>query len=417
MFGLALIAVLAVMGGIIAYIGDWLGSKVGKRKLTVFGLRPKHTSILFTIVTGIIIAGMTLSVLSITSRDVRTALFGMEALKNELSGLSREVAAKNVELDASRSALEVKNKEYSALTVKIADTTAKLASVSDQLAAASAERDRIAAALEKVQQDYALAQGDLTKAEQEIGTLQATKNELDAKVTTLSEARTTLQSDVDRLNELTANLRQNIQTVREGVVVFRAGEVLTTAVTKGGRTTAETEQSLGGIINTTNRNILARLGVTDKEIEVLWIAKADFDQAVALISSTQEDIIVRVLAGSNTIYGEPVIGRIELFPNRLVYSAGETILSQTVDSGDDAKQAEDVVVLFLQKVNAQATMKGILPDPLQGTVGVISGSQLFDTVNKVKHVGGRVELTALTKGDIYTSGPLQIEIKVRQVVN
>ncbi len=417
MFGLTLIAVLAIMGGIIAYIGDWLGSKVGKRKLTVFGLRPKHTSILFTIVTGIIIAGMTLGVLSVSSRDVRTALFGMEALKAELTGLSREVAAKSVELDASRSALEAKTKEYSTLTVKINETMANLASVTEQLATVNAERDRTAAALENVQRDYSLAKGDLTKAQQEIDALQATKTELDARVASLNEAKTALQSDVDRLNELTANLRQGIQTVREGVVVFRASEVLTTAVTKGGQPVKETEEILGGIINSTNRAVLNRLGVQDKNIEVLWIAKADFDQAVQLVASTPEDVIVRILAMGNTIYGEPVIGRIELFPNRLVYTAGQTVFAETADAGDNGKQAEDVVLLFLQKVNAQAIVKGILPDPLQGTVGVISGSQLFDTVNKVKRVGGRVELSAVTKADIHTSGPLQIEIRVREATN
>ncbi len=411
MFGLALIAVIAVMGGIIAYIGDWLGSRVGKRKLTVFGLRPKHTSILFTIVTGIIIAGVTLGTLSISSRDVRTALFGMEALKAELTGLSQEVAAKNVELDASRSALEAKNKEYSTLTVKITETMAKLASVNEQLAAVNAERDRTAVAL-------TAAKGDLGKARKEIDALQTTKNELDARVASLNDAKTQLQADVDRLNELTANLSQGIQTVREGVVIFRAGESLATAVTKGGRPKNEAEQILGGIINGTNQRILARLGAAGKNIEVLWIPRADFDQAAAIIAATPDEVIVRILAAGNTILGEPVIGRIELFPNKLVYTSDETVLSQTLELGDDAKQAEDAVLLFLQRVNAQAVVKGILPDPLQGTVGVISGSQLFDTVNKVKRFGGgQVELTAVAKGDIYTAGPLQIEIKVRGIQN
>ncbi len=410
MFGLTLIAVLVVMGGIIAYIGDWLGSKVGKRKLTIFGLRPKHTSILFTIVTGIIIAGVTLGTLSIASRDVRTALFGMEALKAELTGLSRDVAAKSVELDASRSALETKTKEYSALTVKIDETTAKLASVSDQLVAVNAERDRTAAAL-------ALAKGDLGKAQTEIDALQATKNELDIRVASLNKEKDNLQGDVDRLKELTDKLNQGLQDVREGVVVFRAGEVLMTAVTKGGRTHDETEQTLGGIINATNQNILAKLRVADKNVEALWIAKAAFDQAVSVVSSAQEEVIVRVVAAGNTIYGEPVIGRIELYPNRQVYSAGQTIFSQTIDSGDNAKQAENIVLVFLQQVNAEAVAKGILPDPLQGSVGVMSGSQLFDTVNKVKRTSGRIELTAITKSDIFTSGPLQIEVRVRELSN
>ena len=35
MYGIFLIAIIAVMGGAIAYIGDKLGTKVGKKKLTI----------------------------------------------------------------------------------------------------------------------------------------------------------------------------------------------------------------------------------------------------------------------------------------------------------------------------------------------------------------------------------------------
>ena len=37
MFGLRLILILAVVGGLIAFIGDKLGSKIGKKKLSVCG--------------------------------------------------------------------------------------------------------------------------------------------------------------------------------------------------------------------------------------------------------------------------------------------------------------------------------------------------------------------------------------------
>ncbi|HWR10033.1 DUF3084 domain-containing protein [Sporomusa sp.] len=55
MFGLVLIAILGVMGGAIAYIGDKIGTKVGKKKLSLFGLRPKYTSIIVAVTTGILI--------------------------------------------------------------------------------------------------------------------------------------------------------------------------------------------------------------------------------------------------------------------------------------------------------------------------------------------------------------------------
>lgn len=415
MYGLTLIAVLAVMGGVIAYIGDKLGTKIGKKKLTIFGLRPKHTSILVTIVTGILIAATTLGILTVASRDVRTALFGMAALKAELASLSQEVSSKNLELETSRRELAAKTAEYTALSDKVKETAQQLALISRELDEVMAERDRTAAALSRVQTEYAQAKGDLSQAQQEIKTLQTTKQELDKRVAELSTAKTNLQQDVDRLNELTANLKKGIQYVREGVVVFRAGEEIATAIVKGGQSVEDTQQALGALVYRTNLAITGKLGI-DNNLEVLWISRHDFDEAVSLIAATPEDVVVRITSVGNTIYGEPVIGRIDLYPNRLVYSQGTVVYSQVINAGQSAEQAEEAVLLFLRRVNAEAVKQGILPDPLQGTVGSMSGAQLFETVNKVKRYGGKVELTAVTKADIYTAGPLQIEIQVRSVL-
>ena len=81
MFGFSLIFVIVVTGGLIAFFGDRIGTRVGKRRMSLWGLRPRYTSIIITIFTGILIAGATMGMLTIISFDVRTALFGMEALK------------------------------------------------------------------------------------------------------------------------------------------------------------------------------------------------------------------------------------------------------------------------------------------------------------------------------------------------
>lgn len=414
MYGLALIAVLAVMGGAIAYIGDKLGTKVGKKKLSMFGLRPKHTSIIVTIVTGILIAASTLGILSLTSRDVRTALFGMEALKNNLARLSQEVAVKNNELETSRAALQAKIAEFSTLDARVKESAKQLAEITDELSQVTDERDRTIAALSKVQADYTTAKGDLTKATKEISALQTTKAELDKRVASLNEAKVSLQSDVDRLNELAVNLKKGIEVVREGVVIFRAGEVLSTNVVQGGLSQEQTEQALSQIIYGTNRSITDKLGV-QSDLEVLWVSKNDYQQAASLISSTPGSIIVRITAAGNTIYGEPTISRIDLFPNKLVYDTGAVVYSEVFDAGKNNQHAEEAVLLFLQKVNTEAIKEGILPDPIQGTVGAMSGSQLFETINKVKRFNGKVEIAAVTTDDIHTAGPLKITIRVKAV--
>lgn len=405
MYGVVLILVIAVMGGVIAYIGDKLGTKVGKKKLTIFGLRPKHTSILVTIVTGILISASTLGIMAVASQDVRTALFGMEELKARLISLSSEVIAKNQELDTSRAELDKKTQEYTTLMSKISETAAKLKTISAELESVSAERDRTIAALEKLQTDYAAAQ-------ENVALLEKTKAELDTKVASLTESKKTLESDVENLKTLTENLRKGIQAVREGVVIYRAGEVLTTATVDGNKPIDETQAALAEILADANRMIINKLGIPDRDMEVLWIAKTEFDDAVKFITANRQDVIVRVSAAGNTIYGEPIIGQIDIFPNRLIYSSGELVYKETFQVRD-ARLAEESVLVFLQKVNNAATREGIVPDPLQGTVGILSGSQLYDTINKVKKVGGRVELSAIAQNDVYTLGPLRIEIVVK----
>ena len=88
MFGIRLIFLLAVLGGVIAFIADKLGSKIGKKKLRIFGLRPHDTSVLLTVLSGVLISLFSMGILAVSSESARTALFGMEKLQKELQQLN-----------------------------------------------------------------------------------------------------------------------------------------------------------------------------------------------------------------------------------------------------------------------------------------------------------------------------------------
>src|SRR5256885_6931437 len=89
---LGLLFLLAV-SGFIAYTGDLLGRRFGKKRLTAFGLRPKHTAILFTIVSGVFIAVLTLGTAFGISPTVRQALTQGEALVRRNSRLRHSIRA------------------------------------------------------------------------------------------------------------------------------------------------------------------------------------------------------------------------------------------------------------------------------------------------------------------------------------
>ena len=90
MYGFILILTIAVLGGLLALLGDRVGMRMGKRKLSLFGLRPKHTSMMITVLTGLAISGLTLVLMAVVSEDVRTALFRMRQIRQELAVLKTE---------------------------------------------------------------------------------------------------------------------------------------------------------------------------------------------------------------------------------------------------------------------------------------------------------------------------------------
>ena len=119
MVGIRLIIIMAIVGGFIAYLADKMGSKIGKKKMSIFGLRPKHTSILLTVASGTIIAVLTIGVMAISSQRARTALFGMDKLQRELKLLNIEKADATLALNEAKGKVEEQNKKISELDAKM----------------------------------------------------------------------------------------------------------------------------------------------------------------------------------------------------------------------------------------------------------------------------------------------------------
>ncbi|KPJ64277.1 hypothetical protein AMJ44_13075 [candidate division WOR-1 bacterium DG_54_3] len=98
-FGIRIILLLLLIGGAIALIGDYVGRVIGRKRLTLLNLRPRYTAFAITILTGILIVFATLGIMLIVSQDARTALFGLEELRNTLTEKSQELRETKKELD------------------------------------------------------------------------------------------------------------------------------------------------------------------------------------------------------------------------------------------------------------------------------------------------------------------------------
>ena len=400
MSGILLIAVLVITGGAIAFIGDRLGTKIGKKRLSIFGLRPRHTSIIITIFTGIVITTLTFGVMAAASENVRTALFGLEELNRTRQETKNNLLHTQADLDAAKSEQE---RTDAALQQSKADVTR----LNEQQKTLEEEASRLQAGIAELEG----AKAELTARNEE---LSGNNQKLLADNTNLTADNENLTADNKKLEERTRQLRAGLITVREGDIVFRAGEIIASGVIRGGRSNEEVAADMEMLAALANRNVSARFG-SDRSDEDIWIYRPEYEAAVETIAKSKQDIVVRIAAAGNLVRGEEVRTTLELYPNSIIYRDKEFIIARPYDLGlADDSEAEQTVMNFLKDVNFAATAKGILPDPLRGTVGVMEGAQFYDVVAKLKGQRGPVILLAYANGDTDASGPLRLKIEVEK---
>lgn len=90
-----IVVVGATLSGSVAYLGNQLGRYVGRRKMTIAGLRPRYTSNVITVATGALIYLLTLGILSAMSEDVRLLIHGIDELRAQGVALEQQIKATN----------------------------------------------------------------------------------------------------------------------------------------------------------------------------------------------------------------------------------------------------------------------------------------------------------------------------------
>lgn len=171
---LALIIVL--VSGLIAYVGDLVGRKMGRKRLTLMGLRPRHTAIVISVGVGMLIAVLTLATTLAVNKSIRDQFFTpLERVKSDLVTSHRQLVTEQGLLSNTQDELDTKAKELSV----------------------SQENS------EQIQQDLAKAQQRMLHVRQ---FLQATTTELQQRVHELAQAK----QDILHATEAYARVRDQL---------------------------------------------------------------------------------------------------------------------------------------------------------------------------------------------------------------
>lgn len=368
-----LILVLILLSGVIAYVGDFLGRRIGKRKLSVLALRPRYTAILISIVTGILISAVTLAILSVASQDVRTALFGMEELKARLAALNEEVLSRNTELERMKETLRTYEEKVATLSAK--------------------------------ERELSLSKASL---EEQVRTLEGSIGELEKQRKALQEEIQSLQMELTRL-------RANLLAVRQGEIVFRDEEEILRAVVRGGIPQNDAENFLFSLIRRATVIAQARGAGQDREGRgVVFVQEENFRETVEKLVTGSGEYVVRLVAALNTLRGEPVIARFLLEENKKIFSQGEVILRKAVTLERGKTNPDLILAEVLRELNVLGVERGILPQ--EGKVGVISALNLSDITQELEKREGTVLLEAVAESDVFTAGPMRVFLRLKEEV-
>ncbi len=165
--GYILIGAMLLLGGVIAVSGDRIGTRVGKAKLTLFKLRPKHTATLLTIVSGTLISGSTLTLLFAANEQLRTGIFDLQAIQQNLSKtkgqlqeavannnyFKQELAARQAEQSKAQEFMEGLDKTLQDEIFKQSNTAKEVANIRKQLEQVVGERTKLEQEIAQIKRD------------------------------------------------------------------------------------------------------------------------------------------------------------------------------------------------------------------------------------------------------------------------
>lgn len=189
--GYILIAAILILGGVIATVGDRIGTRVGKARLSLFKLRPKNTAVLITILTGGLISASTLGILFAADEGLRKGVFELEDIQRDLRHKRDQLKTAEAQKSQVEVELDKAKKEQTQAQQQLQQTNQSLKSANAKQQITQAQLNRT------------IAQQAQTQAN-----LQRTQNQLDQVVSRYKQAINQLESVSQQQKELVAGIQR-----------------------------------------------------------------------------------------------------------------------------------------------------------------------------------------------------------------
>ena len=444
--GLFLIAAMLILGGGLATAGDRIGMKVGKARLSLFNMRPRQTATLITILTGGLISATTLGILFLLSEQLRTGVFELEDIQDELTEAQVELTELQNERDTIEQALEDAKIQQEEAIVSLQEIDESLqASLQDQketesqLKAKQAELTATQTQLTQADAKFRQTRTELRSVSQQSQTLRQELRSLqDAQQEqnkALAEQAEALIEQDAQIFEKTQQLRDleiqralatdELQTLRAGNVALFRNQPLAVGVVSNA-TPEIAIQTVDQALRRANQTVLQYIlpGTQPVERQVVLITNREVEKLIDQLRDGRE-YVIRILSAANYLVGEPCVTsqnrcihvNAEVVPNNLIFEQNEVIAATLVESSlDSEEKLRERLEQLISATQFRAKHAGILSDTLQIADGQDSTLREFfaQLIAYQATTQQPFDVAATAASDIYTADPITIELVALQ---
>ncbi len=421
------IVALVATGAVVAWIGDIVGYRLGKRRVSLFGIRPRTTAVIIGVCSGALISIVTITALSLTSRHVKTALFQMDEVQEKLSGL---------ELRTLRQETQIKQQKQ-----EIKQAEQRTEDARRQEALASRDVARLKSDIATRKRALAGLQADLEKVRRLQGQTEARNRELAQKARQLagkikaSEAElAVVEAKLERQEGFLTYVSRGLVYAQMEDPIITAQEELARNVIDTGQPTPNVRAAIvellqqagayaaerGARTGENERAVLyyavALSGEPEAQIQELPEPQAIDEFVDFLVRQQHKSNAVRIIARFNAWRDQQVKVGLEPRANRLVFASGEVAGSMVVDGSlPDAELYQWISALLTLRVRSEAHGRRMLTVPNEVKYGSITYTEIFAAMEEIRRRKGPVQVDAVVAQDTWTVGPLELDLRLASV--
>lgn len=370
--GYILIAAILILGGVIATVGDRIGTRVGKARLSLFNLRPKKTAVIVTIFTGGLISASTLAILFAADGGLRKGVFELEDIQRDLGNKREQLKIAEAQKSQVESELNKAKQEQS-------QAQEELQKINKSLQAANTKQKTTQAQLNHTLNQQAKTQARLNATQSHLGGIVIQYQQARSELQTLYNQRQTLQTAVEELKaerkRLYAEAKQAIDEAK-------------TVIEKRDRKIVKLDK----LIQNRNLEIKQREEVImtrESRLKELEKQQQFLEQEVARLEKYYQS------------YRDLRLGKLALVKGQVI-AAGLI----TVDKPDAAQQA---IIQILQEANRNANIQLTEPGAIPANKEIlrVTKDQVKALVAQIKD--GREYVVRIFSAGNYVRGEKQIE--------